>query len=155
MALYQSTPHDYINTALKLAVEAHTGQVDKGNFLPYILHPLTVASRVRTPEQKAAAILHDTIEDTDLTLDKLREAGIPDRVVELVEILTDPKDGDFAGYINRVAEDYDAAVVKHADLEDNLSPQRGRGLNDKIRSKVYAGLEVLEQKYPELKYECR
>lgn len=152
MALYQETPYDYINTALELAVKAHTGQVDKGNGLPYILHPLTVASRVRTPEQKAAAILHDTLEDTELTSDDFRKAGIPERVIELVEILTDPKDGDFEGYIKRVAEDYDAAVVKHADLEDNLSPARGRGLNDKIRSKVYTGLEILESKYPELKY---
>ncbi len=152
MALYQETPYDYINTALELAVKAHTGQVDKGNGLPYILHPLTVASRVRTPEQKAAAILHDTLEDTNLTLDNLREAGIPERVVELVEILTDSKDGDFASYINKVAGDFDAAVVKHADLEDNLNPTRGRGLNDKIRSKVYSGLEILESKYPELKY---
>ena len=152
MALYQETPYDYINTALELAVKAHTGQVDKGNGLPYILHPLKVASRVRTPEQKAAAILHDTLEDTSLTLDDLREAGIPERVVELVEILTDPKEGDFTDYINKVAEDFDAAVVKHADLEDNLNPTRGRGLNDKIRSKVYSGLEILESKYPELKY---
>lgn len=152
MALYQDTPYDYINTALELAVKAHIGQVDKGNGLPYILHPLTVASRVRTPEQKAAAILHDTLEDTDLTLDDLRSASIPERVIELVGILTDPKGGDFASYINKVAEDYDAAVVKHADLVDNLSPTRGRGLNDKIRSKVYAGLEILEKKHPELKY---
>ncbi len=152
MALYQETPYDYINTALELAVKAHTGQVDKGNGLPYILHPLTVASRVRTPEQKAAAILHDTLEDTNLTPDDFRRAGIPERVIELVEILTDPKDGDFTSYINRVASDFDATVVKHADLEDNLSPKRGRGLNDKIRSKVYTRLEILEKKYPELKY---
>lgn len=152
MPLYQATPCDYINTALALAVKAHTGQVDKGNGLPYILHPLTVASRVRTPEQKAAAILHDTLEDTNLTPEDFRKAGIPERVIELVLILTDPKDGDFVGYINHVAADFDAAVVKHADLEDNLSPTRGRGLNDKIRSKVYAGLEILEDKYPELKY---
>lgn len=152
MALYQETSYDYINTALELAVKAHAGQVDKGNGLPYILHPLTVASRVRTPEQKAAAILHDTLEDANLTLGDLREAGIPERVVELIEILTDPKDGDFVGYINKVAGDFDAAVVKHADLEDNLSPTRGRGLNYKIRSKVYSGLEILESKYPELKY---
>lgn len=152
MALYRETPYDYINTALELAVKAHTGQVDKGNGLPYILHPLTVANRVRTPEQKAAAILHDTLEDTSLTLDDFHKAGIPERVIELVEILTDPKDGDFEGYINKVTEDFDAAVVKHADLEDNLSPMRGRGLNYKIRSKVYTGLEILESKYPELKY---
>lgn len=150
MALYRDTPYDYINTALELAVKAHTGQVDKGNGLPYILHPLAVASRVRTPEQKAAAILHDTLEDTELTSDDFRKAGIPERVIELVEILTDPKDGDFTSYINRVASDFDAAVVKYADLEDNLSPTRGRGLNDKIRSKVYTGLEILEERYPEL-----
>ena len=152
MALYQDTPYDYINTALELAVKAHNGQADKGNGLPYVLHPLTVATRVRTPEQKAAAILHDTLEDTYLTLGDFRKAGIPDRVIELVEILTDPKDGDFEGYMSKVAEVFDAAVVKHADLEDNLSPTRGRGLNNKIRSKVYTGLEILEKKYPELKY---
>lgn len=150
MALYQETPYDYINTALELAVRAHTGQVDKSNGLPYILHPLTVASRVRTPEQKAAAILHDTLEDTNLTPDDFRRADIPERVIELVEILTYPRDGDFEGYINKVTEDFDAAVVKHADLEDNLSPMRGRGLNDKIRSKVYTGLKILEEHYPEL-----
>lgn len=151
MALYQKTDFDYINTAVKLAVQAHTGQVDKGNGLPYILHPLTVATKVFTPEQKAAAILHDVLEDTNLTVDDLWAGGIPSEVINLVKLLTDPKDGDFAGYINRLAEDFDAAVVKHADLVDNLSPTRGRGLNDEIRSKIYKGLEILENKYPELK----
>ena len=50
-------------------------------------------------------------------------------------------------------EDFDASVVKHADLEDNLSPKRGRGLNDKIRSKIYLGLEIIETKFPNLKYQ--
>lgn len=152
MALYHETPYDYINTALELAVKGHAGQVDKGNGLPYILHPLTVACKVHTPEQKAIAILHDVLEDTELTLEDLYKANIPDGVIKSVELLTDPKDGDFEGYIKRVAEDYDAAVVKHADLEDNLSPARGRGLNDKIRSKVYVGLAILEERYPELIY---
>lgn len=136
---------------MELAVKAHKGQVDKGNGLPYILHPLTVANKVHTPIQKAAAILHDTLEDTELTVDDLIAAGIPNAVIDTVELLTDPKDGDFAGYIKRLSENYDASAVKHADLEDNISPLRGRGLNDEIRSKVYKGLAILEDKYPQLK----
>lgn len=151
MALYQETEYDYINSAIILAAKAHTGQVDKGNGLPYILHPLAVANKVHTPEQKAAAILHDVLEDTNLTIDDLRAAGIPTKIINLVRLLTDPKDGDFVGYINDLAEDPDAATIKHADLVDNLSPIRGRGLNDEIRSKIYKGLEILENKYPELK----
>ena len=64
------------NMALALATRAHEGQVDHAG-APYILHPIRVAERCRTMEAKIVALLHDTIEDTDLTPDFLLQQGFP------------------------------------------------------------------------------
>ena len=67
--------------AVMIAQEAHKGQLDKGGN-PYIEHPLYVASQVETPELKMIAVLHDTLEDSNLTADDLKAAGLPEEVVD-------------------------------------------------------------------------
>ena len=61
--------------AIWIAQEAHKGQLDKGGN-PYIEHPLYVASQVETPELKMIAVLHDTLEDSNLTAEDLKEVGL-------------------------------------------------------------------------------
>ncbi|HGQ5154396.1 TPA: HD domain-containing protein, partial [Streptococcus pneumoniae] len=55
-----------IDIALAIAKKAHAGQVDKAG-VDYIQHPLYVASQVNTEQEKAVALLHDVIEDSDIT----------------------------------------------------------------------------------------
>ncbi|CZQ97351.1 HD domain-containing protein [Trichococcus flocculiformis] len=67
--------------AFEIAKAAHAGQTDKAG-LDYILHPLQVAAEMTTDEEKAVALLHDIIEDTDVTASELLARGLPDNVVE-------------------------------------------------------------------------
>ena len=70
-------------TALEIAMKAHKGQVDK-NGVACILHPLAVAGLLDSLELKTIAVLHDTIEDTDVTAEYLLEKGISKHIVEVV-----------------------------------------------------------------------
>lgn len=65
-----------LEKAILIATKAHEGQKDKAG-KPYILHPLRVMLRMKTTKDMMAAILHDVVEDTDVTLDDLREHGFP------------------------------------------------------------------------------
>lgn len=131
-------------TALRIAVEAHEGQRDK-NGMPYILHPLAVMSKVDGLELKTIAILHDTIEDTYVTADFLLERGIPKDIVEVVELLTKPKDEDYESYLRRVKENPKAKAVKLADLAHNTDPSRASGLNELRRAKYELAKKVLAE----------
>ena len=63
-----------LERAIEIAAKAHTGQVDKAG-QPYILHPLRVMLRVNSADERIAAVLHDAVEDTDVTLELLAEEG--------------------------------------------------------------------------------
>lgn len=130
--------------ALRIAVEAHMGQRDK-NGMPYILHPLAVASKVDGLELKTIAILHDTIEDTYVTADFLLERGIPKDIVEVVELLTKPKSESYESYLRRVKENPKAKAVKLADLAHNTDPSRASGLNELRRAKYELAKKVLAE----------
>lgn len=111
--------------ALILAQEAHRGQTDKGGN-PYITHPLYVASQVDTMELKVIALLHDALEDSDLTAEELRAEGFPESVVEAIVLLTHEDDGDAAymEYIVQLSGNPLAAAVKRADLQHNMDLSR-------------------------------
>lgn len=134
--------NEVFEKALSIAVEAHRGQVDKLG-MPYVLHPLEVARRVDTLELKTIAVLHDVIEDTEITAKDLVEKGIPREIVEIVEILTKPKGEDYEEYVRRVAKNAKARKVKLADLEHNTSPERANGLNERLRIKYRLAREIL------------
>lgn len=110
-------------TALKIATAAHKGQKDKAG-AAYINHPLFVSSLVGTNEEKAAALLHDVLEDTEQTQSDLLEAGIPEDVVQAVVILTKRKDVDYCDYLRSVKNNEIARKVKIADLTHNMDISR-------------------------------
>ncbi|MGG0753865.1 HD domain-containing protein [Brevibacillus laterosporus] len=109
--------------AVLLATKAHANQQDKGG-QPYILHPLRVMMYMPSDEARAVAVLHDVLEDTDVTADDLREAGFPKEVVEAVMILTKNSKEDYDSYIKRVKQNQLARAVKIADIKDNLDLTR-------------------------------
>lgn len=112
-----------LEDAILLAVQSHRGATDKaGN--PYILHPLRMMLRLDTDEERMAAVLHDVVEDTTVTLDDLREAGYPPAVVEAVEHLTARSGETYEEFIRRAARNPIARRVKLADLEDNMDVRR-------------------------------
>lgn len=121
----RSTKSPLVQAALLVAVHAHQGQVDKSG-KPYVLHPLRVMLYgPATPEHQAAALLHDVVEDTPVTLADLEAVGFPLPVVVAVDHLTQRKDAEtHTAYIVRCARDPLARAVKYADLRDNMDPVR-------------------------------
>ena len=71
-----------LEKAIKIAVKAHSGQVEK-NGDPGILHPLRVMHSVSTNEEKIVAVIHDVIEDSKVTFKDLKIAGFSDKIVNL------------------------------------------------------------------------
>ena len=134
--------NDIFEKALLIAVTAHRGQVDKSG-MPYILHPLTVASKLDTLELKVIGLLHDTIEDTDVTADYLVEMGIPRDLVDVVELLTKPKGEPYETYLRRVKENPMAKQVKLADLAHNTDESRIAGLNEARRKKYEMAKQIV------------
>ena len=112
-----------LEDAIALAVEAHRGQRDKAG-QTYILHPLRVMMRLDTDAERMAAILHDVVEDTPYTLERLRELGYPEEVLGALDCLT-KRDGEtYEAFIERVRPHPLARRVKLADLEDNMDVRR-------------------------------
>ena len=122
--------NEQFQIALELAVEKHKNQTDKaGN--PYILHPLHVMENVNSKEGKIIAILHDIIEDTDVTEDYLLKIGLSKRIVDAVVALTRSEDIDYQEYIKTLSSNPLAKEVKLADLEHNMDLKRLPTLEEK------------------------
>jgi len=119
-------------TAISIAVDAHKGQFDKGGNA-YILHALKVMHYVRSDEEEVQciAVLHDVIEDSDVTYEDLRLAGMSDRVIVGVICLTKIKGQTAEEYIQRVLSNRDAMLVKMADLRHNTDIRRLKGVTEK------------------------
>ncbi|MBW3599435.1 MAG: HD domain-containing protein [Planctomycetes bacterium] len=122
-----------LDAAIRLAAEAHAGQKDKSG-LPYITHPLRVMGRVEGEAAQIVAVLHDVVEDTDLTLDDLRRAGFSEEIVAAVDCVTHAKEQPYADYVIRCKGNPLARVVKLADLEDNSQLHRALLRPDRVES---------------------
>jgi (p)ppGpp synthase/HD superfamily hydrolase len=121
-----------VATAIAFAATKHVNQTDRAG-QPYILHPLRVMAAMDTDEARRVAILHDVVEDCDVSLDDLRALGYPEREVKAIAALTKRADEhqDYAKFITRVLRNPLAAKVKLADIEDNLDVTRLKKLGPK------------------------
>ena len=125
-----------LGKAIAIAAQAHQDQDDKAG-APYILHPLRMMLRMSSETEMMAAILHDVVEDTDWTLDKLRQAGFSEEVVQAVECLTQRDHETYDEFITRVRTNAIASKVKLADLEDNMDMRRLRTLTAKDAERLH------------------
>jgi len=108
-----------LEDAIGLALSAHRGQT-RPDGTPYILHPLRVMLSLADERDRIAAVLHDVVEDSPLTLDDLRAAGFDSEVVAAVDALTRREGEAYDDFIERAAASPRARRVKLADLADNL-----------------------------------
>jgi len=122
---------NYLERAINIASEAHVGQIDKGGE-PYILHPLRVMYKMDTHEEMATAVLHDVIEDTDVTTAILRHFEIPEDVIIAVDLLTKKEGQDYYDYMQLIKHNRVAIKVKIADLEDNMDITRLDNLGEPL-----------------------
>lgn len=114
-----------LNDMLVLATTKHAGQYDRGGN-PYILHPLTVMQYLETTDEElqCIAVAHDLVEDTDVTLDELREMGFSERVIAGIAALTKVDGESYDDYKIRVKANPDAIKVKMQDLRHNSDIRR-------------------------------
>lgn len=109
--------------ALQLAMNVHKGQVDKGGN-PYILHPIAVSQLVDSEEEKIVALLHDVVEDTDITLEHLKLEGFSDNIIAAVSALTKQPGVAYDDYISTLKGNSIAVRVKIADITHNSDISR-------------------------------
>lgn len=124
-----------LDKALAIAVSAHTGQADKLGE-PYILHPLRVMMKMKSPAERIVAVLHDVVEDSAITLADLRVAGFAADIIGAVDGLTRRENESYEDYIARASLDPIARKVKIADLEDNMDLRRLNNLEDADRDRM-------------------
>ena len=112
-----------LSKAIGIATNAFQGVIDaKGN--PYIDHAMRVMSKMDTEEEKIIAVLHDVVEDTEITLHELKEEGFSRTVLEAIDILTKKPDMKYFDYIDDISTNAMAARVKLAELAENKDQDR-------------------------------
>lgn len=109
--------------ALILAAQAHQEQKDKSGE-DYILHCLRVALHGENEDERIVGVLHDIVEDTDMTVEGLRRMGFEPHLVEAVRLLTKIPNEPNIDYIDRLKTNRLARRVKQNDLADNMDPRR-------------------------------
>lgn len=125
-----------LERAIALALEAHRGQSDRQG-QPYILHPLHVMMQMDDEAEMIAAVLHDVIEDTDMTLDDLRAKGFSEQVLTAVDLLTHDKETtSYEAYVRRLKPNPMARKIKLADLRHNMDIRRIRTMSDSDKARL-------------------
>lgn len=120
-----------LEKAIEIATEAHQGQFDKAG-RDYIGHPLRVMEMGKSEEEKIVGVLHDVIEDTDWTFEKLAEEGFSDEVIAALRCVTKISENEnYDDFIDRVKKNPLAVAVKINDLTDNMDIRRLPYLSDK------------------------
>jgi (p)ppGpp synthase/HD superfamily hydrolase len=132
--------------AIQFASEKHVNQTDKGGNA-YILHPLRIMMRLRTSDEElmAIAVLHDVVEDCDVSFDDLYAIGMTDRVVAGVKSLTKQAGETYAQFIERQAGNRDALLVKREDLRDNSDLTRLKGVTEKDVSRMQRYMKAFKR----------
>lgn len=109
--------------ALKLCFEAHKDQIDKSG-MPYVFHPFHLAEQMQDEETTIVALLHDLIEDTDYTIEDLREMGFGERVLAAIALMTHAPEVPYMDYVAQIKTNSIARAVKLADLRHNSDVSR-------------------------------
>ena len=114
------------NKALQIAYHAHHGQVDYGG-IPYIFHPCHLAEQMTDEYTTCVALLHDVVEDTQVTLAEL-EQHFPKEVTKAIALMTHADDVDYYAYVAKIRENPIARAVKLADIAHNADQTRLAGI---------------------------
>jgi (p)ppGpp synthase/HD superfamily hydrolase len=117
--------------AINLMFDQHRDQRDKSG-LPYVFHPWHVAESMPDEITTVVALLHDVVEDTQLTIEDLRQMGYPKEVTEALALMTHEKGTDYFEYVKRLAVNPIARMVKLSDLKHNSDLTRMDEITDKV-----------------------
>lgn len=120
--------------AMRIAYAAHHGQLDKSG-IPYIFHPMHLAEQMEDEISCCVALLHDTVEDTDITFADL-EKEFPREVIDALKLLTHPKEMPYFDYVRAVKANPVALKVKLADIAHNSDQTRlaDSGMSEEVKA---------------------
>ena len=139
---------DLTRKAIRIACFAHQGQVDKAG-IPYVLHPIHLAEQMETEDTCVVALLHDIIEDTDVSVEDLEAVGFPQNQIDAIIVMTHDKGEDYMDYVRRVKKNPIAAVVKKEDILHNLDLTRIPDIREsdyqRVEKKYKPALKILEE----------
>lgn len=133
--------------AMIIAYNAHMNQFDRAG-VPYIYHPIHLAEQMDTEIECIVALLHDVVEDTDVTFEQLKKE-FPGEVIEVLKLLTHDKNTDYMEYIMKLKKNPIAKKIKIADIKHNSDETRLEKVTLKDiarRNKYKKALEILEGK---------
>ena len=128
--------------ALKLCFDVHKEQVDKSG-LPYVFHPFHLAEQMETEDTTIVALLHDVVEDSELTLDDLRQMGFGDAVIAALALLTHDPAVEYMDYVRAIKDNPIARAVKLADLRHNSDLTRLDTVDEKALSRREKYLQAM------------
>jgi len=144
-----------IALALKIAKKAHKGQFRNDKITPYITHPIAVAEKLKdchidfyhagvNPWEtlQVIALLHDVIEDSDITLDYLEEKDFSNYIIFCINLLTKKEGYSYIEYLLEIKKDKFATIVKIEDIKHNLSTLDPK--NKTMKDKYELALYILE-----------
>ena len=128
---------DKTSLAILISVIGHFGQTDKGGN-PYIFHVIAVTLDLLVKDEEViqAALLHDIVEDTNITLDDLALLGFSKRTLDCVALVTKDESLTYQENIDRLLGNIDACHVKHSDLRHNTMLSRLKDLSEKTFNKM-------------------
>ena len=141
---------DLTKKALKVCFDAHKEQFDKTG-MPYVFHPFHLAEQMDDELSTVCALLHDVVEDTEITFDALFEMGFPKIVLDVLTLLTHEEDMPYMEYVKKVAMNPIAKKVKIADLMHNSDVTRLDQIDEYVikRNEKYAeALRLLTKDVP-------
>jgi len=132
--------------ALKISFEAHKDQVDKTG-LPYVFHPFHLAEQMEDEQATCVALLHDVVEDTDMTFEDLEKEGFTAEIIEALKLLTHDNAVPYMDYVMALKDHPIASKVKRADLMHNSDLSRLDVVSDfalERQAKYKKALELLD-----------
>ena len=136
-----------INKALIMSFNAHKDQVDKSG-IPYVYHPFHVAEQMDDEDSVIVALLHDVVEDSNVTEEDLRDAGFKDEIIEAIILLTHKKNVPYLEYVEHLKHNKLARKIKKADLMHNSDMSRNEVVDKKTAKrmrKYKKALKILDE----------
>ena len=116
--------------AFLLCMVKHWKQKDKAG-KRYVWHPIHVMMNVKGYNEKIVALLHDIIEDTDVTIPDLKNLKFSKEVVEAVDVISKKKEQEYFSYLKSIKDNSIAKKVKIEDLKHNSDLKRLRSISQK------------------------
>lgn len=129
--------------AMKVAFDAHKNQVDK-NGIPYIYHPVHLAEQMTDESTICVALLHDVVEDTDMTFEQLADEGFTDEIIDALRLMTHDEAVPYMEYVEKIKTNPIATTVKLADLRHNSDLTRLDTVNEKALERAEKYKKAIE-----------